>query len=123
MSRDPMADALAQLNGHGLPHRPDLTRYDTWVSVCPVCRPETWSLRLKEAGHWGALTVTCTAGGCCAADILAALAAPPVEPRIAELEAQLAVALQAADDYRHISERALALASEQITLAPMAVAA
>jgi len=110
----PLDHALERLRAHGLPYKADIARHDSWISTCPVCRPGSWSLRLREAGRGGAVTVMCAAGGCPSEQVLEALEREPIAPRIEAAEASARRAWEVAEQAREVAERALRLAARAV---------
>ncbi len=111
--RDPFArpldHALERLRVHGLPHRADAERFNTWHAVCPSCRVPAWTLLLREHGHGGSIDLRCAAG-CAEHDIRDALERDLAEARIEAADAKAAEALELAEDARDLAARALELA-------------
>jgi hypothetical protein len=103
----PLDLALESLRRLSLPYKWDAADLRIWWSVCPACRTPDWTLRLREAGRGGPLSLFCACG--CAEDlILWALSEDPARWRIAGLERQLAAAVDAAESARDIAALCLA---------------
>ena len=103
----PLDRALQDLRRLQLDYRPSIEDFHVWEAVCPCCR--TWGLRLREPHRGGPVSLDCTVGGCEDHAVRWALSADPLAWRVAELEEQLAGALDLAESASDIARRALAL--------------
>jgi hypothetical protein len=115
----PMDRLLTRLAVHGLPHREDLNRDDTTITVCPLC-VNGWDLRVRERGRGGVgdLTIRC-ANGCDPAEISAHLERDPADLRIEQAERRELDVWRLLEETRAIAARAL----EQLMTASRGVAA
>jgi hypothetical protein len=105
----PLDHALERLRVHGLIHRGDAERFNTWHAVCPSCRVPAWTLLLREHGHGGSIDLRCAAG-CTEHDIRDALERDPAGARIEAADAKAAEALALAEEAHDLAARSLELA-------------
>jgi hypothetical protein len=108
----PLDAALQDLRRLGLPYAWRIDDLRRWDALCPVCRK--WPLVLFEAYRGSSATLTCEGGGCDPGAVVWALSSDPLQWRVAELERELADALDLADGARDIAARALRLTTERV---------